>query len=183
MGISFSGAAAVSGLAGDATAGSFPSEEEAGAASSREGAEVMTISAAGAGVDSAAGGTEPVGVRGTSTGGGSLRSGGGALGAGVAFTGADSAGAFAGDIAGSVSSALRMTAGCGLAAASAVKGIFAAGVGGGEELTTAAEAGCGTASASAILLAFALAVSATLIVSPPGSLASGARAGFRVCSV
>ena len=112
MAISFSGAA--SGLVGDAAAGSFPSEEEAGAASSREGAEVMTISAAGAGVDSAVGETEPVGVRITSTGAGSVRSGGGAPGAGVATTGADSAGAFAGDIAGSVSSTFRMMAGCGL---------------------------------------------------------------------
>ena len=144
---------------------------------------LMTISAAGAGVDSAAGGIEPAGVRVTSTDAGSFRSGGGAPGAGVASTGADSAAAFAGDIAGSVSSALRMMAGCGLAA-SAVKGIFATGVGGGDEPTTAADAGfCGTASASAILLAFALAASATLIASPPGSLASGARAGFRACSV
>ena len=78
---------------------------------------------------------------------------------------ADSAGAPAGAIAGSVSSALYallILAGCGLAAASALKGIRPTGAEGASGPAAGFDAGFSvTTSASAIVLAFALAASAT----------------------
>ena len=140
---------------------------------------MMTISVGGAAVDSGIGGAEPAGTCVASTGAGPFGEGRGAAGAGAAFIRVDSAGTFAGAIAGSLSGAFLATAGCGLAPASAVRGIFGAGAGDAEELTAGAAGGFSvTASASAILLAFARAASATLIVSS-GFVDSGAGAGFR----